>query len=276
MHMHTKASDGSSTLEERVEQAKEKDLEAIAVTDHSTINPELEERTQKISGAEVFSGVEIKTEIDGDNIEILAYFIEPENKELKELLRKIKDNRKERNRKIAENINEKTSAEVDLQELREEIDGFVQRPHFANELIEQGVIEDTSEAFEKHLSTKGDCYTPMERFLAEKVISTVHQARGICSLAHPGRAKTDDIEKIISGLKKKGLDALEVYYPYQEDPPERYAGTTVEEAGELAEKFDLLKTGGSDCHGPESGKYRIGEKGITHDELLKLKEQTEI
>lgn len=273
LHMHTTSSDGTSSLEERVEQAKEKGLEAIAITDHDTINPELEKRKQLLEGIEVISGVEIKTEIHGDNIEILCYFIDPENTELKKLLEEVRSNRMERNRKIAENINQKTVAEIDLEELREEVDGFVSRPHFAKKLIEQGAVEDMSEAFGKHLSTKGDCYTPMERIPAERAISVAHSAEAVCSLAHPGRAKTDDIEKIISELKDAGLDALEVYYPYQKNPPERYAGTTEEEAGKLAEKFDLLKTGGSDCHGPESGKYRIGEKGVTPEELQEIREK---
>ena len=273
LHMHTTASDGTSTLEERIEQAKEKSLGTIAVTDHDTINPDLAGRSHEVDGLEIISGVEIKTEINGDNIEILCYFIDPENSELQELLEEVRSNRRERNKKIAENINQKTVADIDLDELREDADGFVSRPHFAKKLIEQGVVEDMSEAFGKHLSTKGDCYTSMERVPAEKVISIAHSAGAICSLAHPGRAKTDDIEEIISELKNTGLDALEVYYPYQENPPERYAGTTEKEAGKLAEKFDLLKTGGSDCHGPGSGKFRIGEKGVTSGELQEIREK---
>jgi predicted metal-dependent phosphoesterase TrpH len=274
LHMHTTASDGTSTLKERVEQAQEKNLGTIAVTDHDTINPDLDGRYHEVDGVEIISGVEIKTEINGDNIEILCYFINPENTELYELLEEVRSNRRDRNRKIAENINQKTVAEIDLDELREEeADGFVSRPHFAKKLIEQDTVEDISEAFGKHLSTKGDCYTPMERIPAGKVISIAHSAGAVCSLAHPGRAKTDDIENIISELEDLGLDALEVYYPYQENPPERYAGTTEEEAGKLAEKFDLLKTGGSDCHGPGSGKFRIGEKGLRRENLKILKQK---
>ena len=276
LHMHTTASDGNSTLEERIEQAKDKGLESIAITDHDTINPDLEGHEKEVEGLSVISGVEVKTEIKGNNIEILCYFIDPENPALQDLLKEVRANRRERNRKIAENINQKTSAKIDLDQLRNQLDTFVARPHFAEELVDQDVVESISEAFSKHLSTQGDCYTPMERIPADKVISKAHEAGGVCSLAHPGRAKTDDIEEIISALKESGLDALEVYYPYQENPPERYAGTTEERASELAEKFDLLKTGGSDCHGPESGKYRIGEKGTTKRELQKIKEEARL
>lgn len=272
LHMHTTASDGTSTFEERVEQAKESNLETIAITDHDTINPEFKGRVQEKENVQVISGVEIKTEIDGNNIEILCYFIDPENKDLNELLEEVRAKRKKRNEKIAEKLNQKTQANVNIERLREEFSGFVSRPHFANKLIEQEVVEDTSEAFRKHLSTKGDCYTPMERVPAERVISVAHNHGAICSLAHPGRAKTNDIEKIISDLKKIGLDALEVYYPYQKKPPQRYSGTTVECARKLAEKFDLVKTGGSDCHGPRSGKYRIGETGLTQKDMNKLEE----
>jgi predicted metal-dependent phosphoesterase TrpH len=114
----------------------------------------------------------------------------------------------------------------------------------------------------------------MERITAERVICVAQNAGAVCSLAHPGRAKTSDIERIISKLEQKGLDALEVYYPYQEEPPKRYAGTTEKEAAKLAEKYDLIKTGGSDFHSPESGKFRIGEKGVTEKELRRLKEKS--
>lgn len=273
LHMHTTASDGKSTLEERIKQAKEKGLEVIAITDHDTVNPGLEHRNQKKGGIEIISGVEIKTEIEGDKIEILCYFIDPDNPELNDLLEEIRENRRKRNEKITENINQKTSAEIKIEELRKKVDGFVSRPHLADELIDQGAVKDTPEAFERHLSTKGDCYTPMERIPAEKVISVAQDAGGVCSLVHPGRAKTGNIEGIISELKKAGLDALEVYYPYQEKPPERYAGTTEKEAEKIAEKYDLLKTGGSDCHGSGSGKHRIGEKGVTAREFNELKQK---
>jgi len=273
LHMHTAVSDGSSTLKERVSQAEEKNLDTIAITDHDTIHPRFTGRTQTIRDVNIVSGVEIKTEVNKNNIEILGYFINPENSRLNHLLDEVRSNRRKRNEKIAKNINKKTSATIDIEELREESAGFVARPHFADELIEQKIVDNTSEAFKKHLSSKSDCYSPMERVSAERVINAIHEANGICSLAHPGRAKTEDIEKTVSELKNLGLDALEVYYPYKENPPGRYAGTTVEEAERIAENLKLLKTGGSDCHGKGSDKFRIGNQGLKRKQFEKLKER---
>lgn len=272
LHIHTTVSDGSSTLEQRVSQA-EKNLDTIAITDHDTIHPQFTDRTQTVRDVNIVSGVEIKTEVNKNNIEILGYFIDPESSRLNHLLNEVRSNRRKRNEKIAENLNKKTSATIDIEALREESEGFVARPHFADELIEQKIVDNKSEAFKKHLSSSGDCYSPMERVSAERVINAIHGAKGICSMAHPGRAKTDDIEKTVSELKNLGLDALEVYYPYQKNSPERYAGTTVEEAERIAESLNLLKTGGSDCHGKGSDKFRIGNQGLKRKQFEKLKER---
>jgi predicted metal-dependent phosphoesterase TrpH len=99
----------------------------------------------------------------------------------------------------------------------------------------------------------------MERVGHERVVAAVHAAGGVASLAHPGRIRSERVPEMVERLVDAGLDAVEVRYPYGESGPGAYADIGVEEAAALAEEYGLLATGGSDCHGPGSGKFRIGE-----------------
>jgi len=86
LHTHTTASDGTSTVAERVDQARERGLDAVAVTDHDCVSDELEGRSRTFGGVELITGVEIKAEARGTKVEILGYYIDPEDDELNELL----------------------------------------------------------------------------------------------------------------------------------------------------------------------------------------------
>ena len=82
-----------------------------------------------------------------------------------------------------------------------------------------------------------------------------------------------DVEQMVETLSNAGLDGIEVWYPYGSETSDEYADITVEDAAALADRYDLLKTGGSDCHGPESGKFRLGEVQIPADALAALEER---
>jgi hypothetical protein len=79
------------------------------------------------------------------------------------------------------------------------------------------------------------------------VLTIAHAARGVVSMAHPGRTRIDEHPP---GLRDAGLDALEVYHSdHDKAATARYAAM----AGELG----VLVTGGSDFHDPAS-KLRPG------------------
>jgi predicted metal-dependent phosphoesterase TrpH len=82
----------------------------------------------------------------------------------------------------------------------------------------------------------------------QKVIKAIHNAGGIAVLAHPACCFTISIEKLIKNLIKLGLDGIEVYYPYSRHRKiiKFYKSSTIEK---LADKYNLIKTGGSDEHG---------------------------
>ena len=97
LHIHSKFSDSDADLETIFKQAKEKGLACIAVTDHDTLDGMNSARAySKSYGIELIEGFELSAEHKGIEVHILAYFIDPEIRELKSELAQVKELRRER------------------------------------------------------------------------------------------------------------------------------------------------------------------------------------
>lgn len=273
LHMHTTCSDGTSTVGERIRQAHERDIGAIAITDHDCVPSELDAGSEKRGDVEVITGVEVRADLLDTKIEILGYFIDPENEDLSSVLETAREFRETRNRKLVSNLNNATGLALSFEELIDEVGGELGRPHLADILVSEGLADSIGHAFDKYLGRDGDVYVSMERLPYHEVIDSVHSAGGITSLAHPGRISGDGelVFEMVEKLVEHGIDGIEVWYPYGEIASDRYADIGVEDAERLAEKYDLIKTGGSDCHGPGSGKFRLGEVLVPSSEFNRIK-----
>jgi len=273
--MHTVASDGTDTLEKRIEDARKKGLDCIAITDHDKVNEGLiEKRFEAENGIEVISGAEIKSKIDGTKIEILAYFIDPEKEDFRELLEELSERRVERIKKFVQNLNSSYNFEIDVEDVLEKADGNVGRPHLAETLVDKNIVSSRREAFEDYIGESEDEYVSVDQIDAEEVIKRVHRNGGVTSLAHPGRSlDRENAEEKVRKLKKQGLDGIEVEYTYEEkrDMDSYTVNFGESKASELAEKYGLVKTGGSDCHGSRSEKYYLGRIKIPYKRVEALK-----
>lgn len=82
----------------------------------------------------------------------------------------------------------------------------------------------------------------------KKLIKAIHNAGGIAVLAHPACCWAINLETFVKKLISYGLDGIEVYYPYK-----RHRGIikfhTAKEVERIADKYNLIKTGGTDLHG---------------------------
>jgi predicted metal-dependent phosphoesterase TrpH len=271
LHMHTVASDGTCSVADRIRQAHQRNLDAIAITDHDSISKDIEERLTHHDGLELIAGVEIRADVQNTKVELLGYFVDPNDERLGKILEEVREYRRERNRQIIERLHDITSLGRSYSDIRTEADGILGRPHIADILVEEDIVDSVGMAFEEYLANSGRAFVPMERVSASKVIDAIHDAGGIVSLAHPGRIRTDAVEKIVTDLVADGLNAIEVQYPYSEAPGEGYADVSAQDAAVLSEKYELLRTGGSDCHGPDSGKFRIGEVRVSGEQLGALR-----
>jgi predicted metal-dependent phosphoesterase TrpH len=281
LHLHTVASDGTDTVEQRLEQADEQGLDGIAITDHDTIGTELEELDRRSmvadNGVELITGAEINCEVDDTNVEILGYFLDPNNEELHRMFDRLEDFRQARMEEMLFRLNGDLNVEIDYSDVSKYADGPVGRPHLANALHEEGVVDSPGEAFNLYIGDDCPYYVETEKLGAREVISRIHASGGVSSLAHPGRDLTkENADEVIEQLVDLGLDAIEVPYTYQHKMDQGYnINFGVAHARELAEDYDLLMTGGSDCHGSNSDKYNIGNVVLGYDNVEELRELAE-
>jgi predicted metal-dependent phosphoesterase TrpH len=276
LHMHTPASDGTLEVARRAAVAAERDLDTIAITDHDIIADRLTERVETVDGVSVITGVEVRADLFDTKIEILGYYVDPSHEGLQTMLSRTRGFRKERNRQLVQNLSSLTGLDFSYDQLAASAEGTLGRPHLAQRLVDEGVVSSIGSAFDKYLAEEGAAFVPMKRLDYTEVIETIHDAGGVTSLAHPGRirANADTVKERVETLANAGLDGIEVWYPYGRETSDEYADIGAEDAHDLAERFDLLLTGGSDCHGPDTGKFRLGKCGVTRDQLNSLARET--
>lgn len=269
LHMHSTASDGTLTPTELVEEAKNRGLKVMALTDHDTVDGIKEARKKAEDlGIEFICGIEFSTEYNGGEVHILGYFLDENNLQLLELLEKLKNERVERTKKILKKL-EKYKCFISMEDLQKEVKGnLISRSHIANAMMAKGFVYSKSEAFKIYLRTGGLASESKKELNALEAVKFIKEIGGLASLAHPKLTGLSGgtLDKLIVLLKEQGLDALEVYYPEQsEKETEIYK--------KLCDKFELIYTGGSDFHGMNRPETALGIKGISEKELEKLKKR---
>lgn len=255
LHLHTTASDGVRSPSDLVSYAKTKGLQAVAVTDHDTIEglPEALAEGEKI-GFEVIPGIEISAEHSPGSMHLLGYFLEIESPLLNERLGYLQKARAERNPRIVENLN-RLGVQISYEDVvKASGKGQVGRPHFAQVLLEKGYVKSFQEAFDRFLKKGASAYVDKFRFRSSEAIHFIREAGGVAVLAHPNTLGLTDhkaLESVLMQLVREGLKGIEVFYP-EHSPSE----TGVYKS--LAERHSLVMTGGTDYHGMEGNDLDIG------------------
>ncbi len=268
LHVHTNASDGTWSPAEAVRTAARLGLRAIAITDHDTLDgiPEAL-RTGERVGVEVVPGVEINTDYAGTEVHVLGYFVDfQEESPLLKLLYRIRKARDERARNMVEKLRQ-LGVGISFERVKELADGaVVGRPHVARALIELGIVRDLREAFAKFIGPGAPAYVPRYKLTPQQAIAEIMNNGGVAVLAHPGLIGKDEL---IAEAVEAGLTGLEVLYP--EHTPECRRRYT-----ELACTYNLVVTGGSDCHGPGSDTPPLGACVVDVEALAELKRRAQL
>lgn len=254
LHTHTTASDGTFSPAQLVAYAVEKGLSALAVTDHDTIAglKEALEASQG-TGLEVIPGIEFSTEYKGKDIHIVGLNIDFENPFFVEKLERFIDSRNVRNEKMCELLTEK-GLPVTIKQLKERFpDSVITRAHFARFLLEQGYIGQLETAFNKYIGDNGPCYVPREKVNPVQAIRLILEAKGIPVLAHPILYKlpAKELEELVAYLAKHGLMGIEAIYSTYNRADEALIR-------QLAKKYNLSISGGSDFHGKNKPYIDLG------------------
>jgi len=239
LHAHTLFSDGALTPEAVVARALERSLAALAITDHDSVEGVEPARAAAGSALELVPGIEVSSTLEGMDLHILGYYIDPGDADLEDSLARFREERLRRAIEMVDRLRA-LGASVDPDVVIELAGpGVVGRPHVAEALVRAGHVDTVDDAFRRYIGAHGAAFVPRPAFRPEEAIAVIHSAGGVSVLAHPGPGLAD---LVVEQLAEAGLRGIEVWHP-------QHGAMAVRRYRALARRLDLLETGGSDFHG---------------------------
>ena len=260
LHTHSTASDGSETPSTLVEMATRRGLNALALTDHDTVEGIDEARAAaETAGIELIPGTELSLDFEA-GMHLVVLWLEPGAGPLQDRLGMLQAGRNERNAVIVELLVD-LGMPVTVEEVSEEAGwGSVGRPHIAAVMMRKGYVSSLAEAFDLWLGAGRPAYAARLRLPPEEAIDLARRSGGVPVLAHPhtlGINRAREMAELLTRLRSAGLIGLEAFCAgYHRHEREGYA--------DLARRFGLVPSGGSDYH----GRYKPGlELGVGYGDL---------
>lgn len=286
LQVHSTCSDGTETPADLVAHAARLGIQVLALTDHDSVLG-VDEALQagKAQGVRILPAIEFSTTSEPDrdflDINILGYGIRHDDPTLQEMLQRVIDSRVEQKIRQIERL-QAYGIDVPVDEVLALAGGVPGRPHIAQIAIARNPDRFSSigEVFEQYLAADAPNSTYVQRAFSlrvEEAIELTHQAGGSAVLAHPGiYGRVQDIDDAVHRMVAAGLDGIEICYPYAREARRSLAAAspaqTIAHFDELADRFGLLKTGGSDYHG-ERKRNRLGEMGLQPAQWERLQER---
>lgn len=274
LHVHSNRSDGTYSPTQLVDYAIEKGLTAFALTDHDTIAG-LEEavsygewlRQSQYAAAssdntslsftnpvpEIIPGIEFSTEYQGRDIHILGLYIDYQSPTFTKPLQDFVTSRNLRNEKMC-TLLQKYGIDITYEGLLAEFpNAVITRAHYAKYLFHHGYVKSLSEAFDRYVGDHAPCFVPREKVTPAQAVELILAADGIPILAHPILYRFSDarLEALVAELKEAGLMGIEAIYSTYNAGEER-------QIRDLASKYHLLLSGGSDFHGSNKPDLDLG------------------
>lgn len=254
LHTHTLASDGTDSPAQLVRRAKDLGLAAVAITDHDTVAglAEAEKQGQAL-GLEVICGCEISARGEDNEMHILGLWLPSDTTVLEQSLLRLREHRHERNVIIVAKL-QALGLDISYEEVQAASQGeAVGRPHIAAVLLRKGFVQNWQEAFTRYLGYKGQAYVPKEILSPEQAVNLLAGMGATVSLAHPclSVSSREAVENLVRNLKGFGLNAIEAYHSDHSQAEQRFCV-------DLATRYGLALTGGSDYHGTSKPRISLG------------------
>jgi predicted metal-dependent phosphoesterase TrpH len=265
LHTHSLRSDGALSPGDLVRRAAARGVKVQALSDHDTLAGVAEAAaTGEGLGMRIIAATELNTESEWGDAHVLGYFLDPEDSELENRLRWLRENRGRRIEIMVEKLNRLGYA-VDLPRVLEIAQGgALGRPHLAQALFEKGYISTYDEAFDTLIAKGSPAYVPRVGLDPIEAVTLVRRHGGVPSLAHPGTVV--GLDEVLPKLVAAGLAGIEAYYA--DHSPEMTARYLA-----LAREHSLVPTGGSDFHGRGEHGADLGGVFVPPEtiELLELR-----
>jgi predicted metal-dependent phosphoesterase TrpH len=263
LHTHSAMSDGTDTIPQWVAAAKAADLDAVALTDHDTMEGvDLAQSYGRANDLVVLRGLEMSTHLLGPDgrersVHLLGYGCRPDDTALGSLLATVRAGRDERVPGMLALLEQLgmplTLAEVEQQAERAVAPG---RPHVADAMIARGYVANRDEAFARYLYDDGPAYVRRPTPTVVQGIEAVNQAGGVAVLAHPwgrGNSAYMTASAITDLARHHGLFGLET--DHVDHTEEQSAALR-----RLADDLGLISTGSSDYHGTGKTRNPLGAR----------------
>lgn len=241
-HTHSTASDGVLTPTQLVDLVAAQGVVYHALTDHDSTEGIAEARKAAASKTnyKLIPGVEMGTDIEGAEVHMLGLFLDPDDDELQQALRNLREGRVGRGFGIVEKLRA-MGIMIEWERVQQIAgDASVGRPHIAQALVEAGYVSKVSEAFDKWIARNGPAYVERDKMTPVESVRFIVERGGIAIMAHP--REVPGFETLLPELKAAGMAGIEVYY-------KDYKPDEVERLRRDAERYDFLPLGGSDYHG---------------------------
>lgn len=240
LHLHTTASDGVKTPTEIVDQVSETSLLHFAITDHDTTSglDEAETAADAHSHITFIPGIELSAQVEGAEIHLTCHFIDRGNRELQRELYALVEDRETKAEQIVERLGE-LGLPVAWDEIASNAEGAIGRPHIARAMLAAGYVDSVAEAFKLYLSPGRPAYVSRRKLDGVHALELVSGAGGVATVAHP--RTVNDIGRVLAILTPAGLAGIEVY-------AEKYGYDMIDRYSNLADRYGLIKSGGSDYH----------------------------
>lgn len=255
LHVHSNCSDGTFSPSQLVEYALEKGLQAIALTDHDTTEGIEEARAAaQNTSLQVIPGIELSTAFWGRDIHILGLNIDPENTYFQEKIKAFQQEREQRNRTMISRM-QKEGLRITWQDMADNFpDSIWTRAHFARFLADTGQVHTLAEAINRFLGDHAPCFVPRNKVTPFEAVKMIHQGKGKAVLAHPllYHLTEEQLEELVQSLVQSGLDGIEAIYSTN-------TGLDEVRMRQLAKKYGIFITGGSDFHGSNKPSIDLGK-----------------
>ena len=248
LHTHTTNSDGSLTLETLPEAAKRAGVEAVAVTDHDRVHPDLDRPLTRSGGIEIVHGIELGVAAGELRVDLLGYGVR-RSERLREFLETVQANRVDRARRIVACVEDELGVELAV-----DVEPGIHRTHIAHAIDRSEASYDYRRAKDELIGDGCPCHVSRTVPGFDRGRRVLLEACALVGLAHPLRYA--DPERALALTEE--LDAVELSYPYDR---------TVDVAPVVAaiDDHNLVPTGGSDAHDDRLG--RAGVDRATYDRV---------
>jgi 3',5'-nucleoside bisphosphate phosphatase len=264
LHVHSKESDGKFSVPEIIGEAKARNIEFLAISDHDNVSGQAQAVAEaKKAGVRYLTGVELNVTFSNPkylngkavSLDFLGYNFDPSNRALTSKLETLAKSRTERAAKILDNLNAEFKKENlaqltkdDFRQIEESVDGTLGRPHIADYLVKKGIVKTRQEAFDKYLVK---CDVPKYPLLLAETAKLVRDAGGKLVLAHPNDPHGTSLVTITKVLPEQTAIIQESMLPLIDGVECWHSRSTPETTSHyvaFAKEKGLLMTGGSDCH----------------------------